>query len=364
MAQLVAQLWYNAGMSFQPRYVLTQRLRDNLREIERLKGQVCTTMIAPSAEMAVRLRASVEAVHSSTAIEGNPLDLRQVREVITTGKHLTRDEYAVIEVSNYKKAWDYIQQRRLREDELTVSDILDLHRLITSGLLDETRCGCVRQIPVVIENSQRQVLYQAVEAERVSTELEQLIDWVRQSQFNVHPVVVAGVIHLQLLNIHPFADGNGRTARATTALYLALQGYDNDGGLVLDTYYASDRAAYYRMLQEVSGRDYNCACAADWTAWLEYFVSGVVSSLHVLAAEMKIAGMLTDRQSSLWDRIDQEIVSAIVKWGRVTISQLETLLPEVSRRSLQRRLQDLVQAGFLRKVGETKDVYYVQEEGA
>ena len=82
----MAQLWYNEIMTFQPRYTITDQIKDDLREIERLKGRLCGVAIAPAAESAIRLRASVEAVHSSTAIEGNPLDLGQVRAV--SGKQL------------------------------------------------------------------------------------------------------------------------------------------------------------------------------------------------------------------------------------------------------------------------------------
>lgn len=279
-------------MKYVPKYTMTEKTRSNLQEIERLKDKIRGSRILPEAEASIRLRASVEAVHSSTSIEGNPLNAGEVRAVITSNKPLSREEYAEIEVQNYKKALDFIDRRRHGSPDLTLEDILTLHQVITDRLLDKTRSGKIRKNPVFIENQEHEVLYTAIEPEETEGALNEMLEWVRESQFSVHPVIIAAMIHFRMIAIHPFADGNGRTARALTSLFLALNQYDCNGALVLDSYYASDRKAYYAILQLTSGKIYAEALKADLTPWLEYFTDGVLTSLHVLDAEIRMINLV------------------------------------------------------------------------
>ena len=160
--------------------------------------------------------------------------------------------------------------------------------------------------------------------------------------------------------IHPFSDGNGRTARALVSLFLALNQYDCDGALVLDSYYASDRKAYYAILQLLNGKNYAFSIKSDLTPWLEYFTDGFLTSLHVLDAEIRMINLaVIDKNSNALDREDQDILSYASKFGSVSISEAEEMMPEVSRRSIQRRLKQLVDNGYLELVGETHEAKYV-----
>ena len=347
-------------MSYLPKYIITEKIKNNLQDIEKIKDKIRGSRILPEAEASIRLRASVESVHSSTSIEGNPLNANEVRAVITSKKRLSKEEYAKIEVRNYKKALDYIDERRHGSSEISLDDVLELHKIITDRLLDKTRNGKLRKNPVYIENQNHEILYTAVEPKRVEEELNALIEWIESSRFSIHPIIIAAIIHFRLASIHPFSDGNGRTARALTSLYLALNQYDCDGSLVLDSYYASDRAAYYYVLQLVNGKNYSSSTRADLTPWLEYFTDGFLTSLHVLDAEIRMMDLVLLRGNpNKLDREDQDILSYASKFGSISISEAEEVLPEVSRRSAQRRLKQLVDSGYLEMVGETRDIKYI-----
>ncbi len=347
-------------MSYIPQYTINEKIRNNLQDIEKLKDKIRGSRILPETQASIRLRASVESVHSSTSIEGNPLNVNEVRVVITSDKILTKDEYAEIEVQNYKNALDYIDKRRYGSSEIILEDILELHRIITDRLLGKTRNGKIRKNSVHIENQDHEILYEAIDADKVEDALVELLDWVRESQFSVHPVIIAAVIHFRIAAIHPFADGNGRTARALTSLFLALNQYDCNGSLVLDSYYASDRRAYYAILQLLNGRNYASSVKSDLTPWLEYFTDGFLTSLHVLDAEIRMLNVaIVGKDVTDLDREGQDIISYVSKFGSISISEAEEILPEVSRRSLQRRLKDLVDGGYLELVGETHEARYV-----
>ena len=345
-------------MSYQPIFKVSDRVRRHLQDIERLRSTIIGGHILPAVEASVRHRASVESVHSSTSIEGNPLDINQVRAVISSDRVLTKQEYAEIEVYNYKQALDYIDRRRSGGD-IALDDILKLHQIITDRLLDSTRNGKIRHRPVYIENEQHQIIYTAVDAPQVKNELIDLLNWVKDNQFVLHPVIIGAIIHFHLAAIHPFSDGNGRTARATTALYLALAHYDNDGTLTLDTYYASDRPSYYAILRRLNGENYASSQQADLTPWLEYFAEGYLTSLRVLDAEIRLLSLATLTDKPALDRNDQDIISYVAKFGSLNISEAESILPELSRRTIQHRLKRLVDQGYLDLVGATHEAKYV-----
>ncbi len=345
-------------MSYQPVFKVSDQVRRHLQDIERLRSTITSGHILPSVEASVRHRASVESVHSSTSIEGNPLDINQVRAVISSDRILTKQEYAEIEVYNYKQALDYIDRRRSGGD-ITLDDILKLHQIITDRLLDSTRSGKIRRRPVYIEDEQHQIIYTAVDAPRVKNELIDLLNWIKDNQFVLHPVIIGAIIHFHLAAIHPFSDGNGRTARATTALYLALAHYDNDGALALDTYYASDRPSYYAILRRLNGENYASSQQADLTPWLEYFAEGYLTSLRVLDAEIRLLSLATLTDKPALDRNDQDIISYVAKFGSLNISEAESILPELSRRTIQHRLKRLVDQGYLDLVGATHEAKYV-----
>ena len=354
-------MWYNVYMSYIPKYTINEKVRGHIQEIEKLKNKIRGSRILPETEASIRLRASVESIHSSTSIEGNPLNANEVRAIITSDKILTKEEYAEIEVQNYKNALDYIDERRHGSSDITLEDILELHRIITDRLLDKTRNGKIRKNPVYIENRDHEVLYTAIDAGKVKEALDELIEWVKDSQFSIHPVIIAAIIHFRLAAIHPFSDGNGRTARALTSLFLALNQYDCNGSLVLDSYYASDRQAYYGVLQLVNGKDYATSVKADLTPWLEYFTDGFLTSLHVLDAEIRMINLVipNGKNMSELDREDQDILSFVSKFGSINISEAEKFMPEVSRRSVQRKLKQLVDNGYLAMTGEAREAKYV-----
>ena len=350
-------------MSYVPQYTINEKIRNNLQDIETLKDIIRGSRILPEAEASIRLRASVESVHSSTSIEGNPLDISEVRAIVTSDKTLSKEEYAEIEVQNYKNVLDFIDKRRHGNSEITLDDILELHRIITDRLLDKTRNGKIRKNPVYIENQNHEILYTAIDACDVRGALDELLDWVKRSRFSIHPAVIAAMIHFRMAAIHPFSDGNGRTARALTTLFLALNQYDCNGALVLDSYYASDRKAYYSILQLLNGKNYASSIKSDLTPWLEYFTDGFLTSLHVLDAEIRILNLaVINKDATLLTREDQDIISYISKFGSISITDAEAILPEVSRRSIQRRLKQLVDDGFLELIGETHDAKYVLKQ--
>jgi len=175
--------------------------------------------------------------------------------------------------------------------------------------------------------------------------MRELVEWLRREE-SIHPVLVAGIAQFQLVHIHPFVDGNGRTSRLFSTLCLYRAGYDFKRLFTISEYYDRDRAAFYAALQ--GARE----AGMDLTGWLEFFVAGLSTQLQevksrgeqaIRADVIAAAKKLNERQASL--------VAAFLERGNLSLADCERLLPDVARRTLQRDLKALVSAGLIAEVG-------------
>jgi Fic family protein len=309
----------------------------------------------------MRYRATVEATHSSTSIEGNPLSIKQVEQALSSKPSLTRHRYAEIEVRNYRKAIGYIEKRATSDRKMTTEDILTVQGIITKELLDDSRVGHWRKNNVYIEDQDGRTVYDAVDAKDVEREVNELLNWLNTTSYNIHPVIASAIFHIQLVSIHPFADGNGRSTRALTMLYLALRDYDFRSSLVLDTYYSMDKKAYYEALHSAQGESYDTARKACLDFWIQYFSDGFLVSVNVLAAEVTLLASAVYKPvaNKKMSRDEVDILSYIQQFGSITISEAEGIFRDASRRTIQRRLKYMVDEGYIRLDGTTHGAKYV-----
>lgn len=363
MAQLVAQFWrdicYNICMAYLPKYIITDELLSVIAEIETLRSRIDTSYILPEREIEMRHRATVEATHSSTAIEGNPLNIKQVEKVLANETVLTRDQYAKVEVQNYKKALDWIDKRKLSHKPIVLKDVLTIHGIIMDNLLPVDKTGALRNVDVAIVNQDGHELYLGPKSGILATEITQLLEWLKLNE-NTHPVIVSAILHFQFVSIHPFSDGNGRTTRALTQLYLGLRNYDLRGALVLDSYYLAEKQEYYDALNETQGRTYSSAVKTNLNPWINYFVNGFLSSVKVLATEVAVLSSVigTKQDQRKINQEDAEILSYARQFSSISLAEAKDVLPNVSRRTLQRKLKNFVDDGYLTVSGNGPSTIY------
>jgi Fic family protein len=161
---------------------------------------------------------TVELTYTSNAIEGNTLTRAEtamlIEKGLTVGGKPLKDH---IEATNHKQALDYICSL-IDQNTLRLDDILSIHRLILKGI-DDAEAGCLRSVSVRISGST--VIFP--NSAKLPKLMETLEAWLRDN--DLHPVDKAIQAHYQLVTIHPFVDGNGRTARLLMNLLLMQQGY-------------------------------------------------------------------------------------------------------------------------------------------
>ena len=185
---------------------------------------------------------ALEWTYNSNAIEGNTLSLNETKVVLqhglTVGGKTLREHF---ETLNHKKAIDWLTERVSQDFSLSVKDILHLHYLVMSGIADEY-AGIIRTGRVRITGAK----FIPPNPLKVPDLLEELIEWVNDNPLNLNIVERISVFHHRFVWIHPFFDGNGRTARLVMNLLLMKWGYPPV--IVLKV----DRMKYYRALEDAN----------------------------------------------------------------------------------------------------------------
>jgi Fic family protein len=178
--------------------------------------------------------------------------------------------------------------------------------------------------------------------------MSELVDWLNREEEDTHPVLVSGIAQFQLVHIHPFLDGNGRTSRLLSTLCLYRAGYDFKRLFAISEYYDKNRATFYQAIQGV--RENNM----DMTGWLEFFVEGLSTQL----AEVRDRGKQAIRRDvlikehKLSDR-QAKALGHLLEHGSLHIKDFEAICPEVNRRTLQRDLKAMLDKGILVSEGAT-----------
>jgi Fic family protein len=183
-----------------------------------------------------------------------------------------------------------------------------------------------------------------------------LLQWLNAKEVStLDPVVEAGIAHYEFVRIHPFIDGNGRTARVLATLILNMRGFDAKQFFTLDDYYDSDRPAYYRALQSVNAK------TLDTTKWLEYFVEGVATSMNAvkervirLSAERLRAS--THGQIALTER-QMNIVEFIVQHGKITNKDIRSMF-DIAAPNAHKEILKLIKLGVIRANGRGRSLSY------
>jgi len=341
---------------FQPNFKYTHRIVNLLSEISAAREVILNSPLIPKWEVALRREAIIRSAHSSTHIEGNRLNLEQVSE-LEKGRKITATRKDRNEVLNYLSVLRKIDTL-VKGKKLTVDDILRMHRKVTKGTLVLSEdSGAFRTRYVVVANPLTQEVYfRPPKNEDVPRLVKGLTEWVNSRDTgDLDSIVVAGITHYEFVRIHPFIDGNGRTARVLATWILYNRGLDTKQFFALDDYYNSDRPAYYKALQSVNQATLNL------TKWLEYFVEGVYISVQEVKA--RVVRLSSERlrktrkgQIALTER-QMQVVEFINVHGRITNRDMQKMFGLSNRAALD-EIKKLLKLKVLKQVGKGRSVHY------
>lgn len=253
-------------MPFEPRFTIRPQLLALVEQVavlrERIQGAAVELSWIPALQKDTRARNG----HASTAIEGNPLTLEQVR-LLEEGRELSAvSSRPQREVLNYFAGLRYVE-KHAKKKTLRHEDIFELHRLLAASVMDQGEAGRYRTIAVRVGP------HIPPAAAEVSGLMFELLQWWNGKSLELSPVLSSAILHYQFEWIHPFADGNGRTGRALALWELYRRGFDSHHIFSVDEYYWEDRPAYYAALDAVRRE------GGELTGWLEYCAEGLRRTL-------------------------------------------------------------------------------------
>jgi Fic family protein len=326
-------------MALVPQFTITPLLLSEVEQVAAMRERIQSAVVDMAWIPALQKDTRARNVHASTAIEGNPLTLDQVR-ALEEGRALSgstaRHER---EVLNYFAGLRYAEKNAAKKT-IRHAEILKLHGILAGEVMDQGEAGKYRTIAVRVGS------YRPPPPSAVSGLMFELLEWWNKASQQHSPVLSSAILHYRFEAIHPFADGNGRTGRALALWELYRRSFDAHHIFSVDEYYWEDRPAYYAALDGVR------KAGEDLTAWLEYCAAGLrqtlerawlrIQTFHVTSAEKLV---LRPRQ--------EQLLHLLRDHGSMAPGEIWKALG-VSRQGAMDLLRPLLDAGLVEKVGSKK----------
>jgi len=254
-------------VSYQPQFIITPALLARVEQIAALRERILAATVEVPWIPALQKDTRTRNTHSSTAIEGNPLTLEQVRAVEEGREIPAVAARAKREVVNYFAALRFVEKNAAKKT-ISHEEILSLHKIMAGDVMDQGTAGRYRTIAVRVGR------YVPPPPGDVSGLMFELLAWWNKEAAKMSPVLSSAIVHYRFESIHPFADGNGRTGRALALWELYRRGFDTHHIFSVDEFYWEDRPRYYAALDAVRHE------GEDLTAWLEYAAEGLQVTLE------------------------------------------------------------------------------------
>jgi len=313
---------------FKPNFRYTDKIVKNLVDIASAREAVLNSYLIPKWEVSLRKDALIRASHASTAIEGNPLTIEEV-SMLAHGRKVLASRKAELEVLNYLKVLEKIEVFQ-QKGRVTSKNILKLHKYISKDILEKPEYeGRYRELQVYVGNNKTgDVIFMPPQPDEVPGLMTEFLKWVNSEDAKkLDPVMVAGISHYEFVRIHPFVDGNGRTARSLATLILYLREFD------IKRFFA-----------------------------LEYFTDGVLISIakvkeKVLRLSLEKHKRDSKGQVSLTER-QMKIIETLQKNGKIRAGEVAKMFG-VTRQAALKELHKLVEPEVIRLEGKGRGAYYV-----
>lgn len=339
---------------FTPNFNITSKTKFYLEDIDRRVWLIDHMLIIPKHEAWMRREVSVRRAVGTTKIEGATLDEAAVSKLASQshGAKYTEDEQANI---NALEAYEFIDflsdQKDIPIDELVIRQ---LNRYFMHAAPETLTPGVYRRGQNTVGN------FIPPDQGDVPGLMRSFALWLRDDEDDVHPVFKAAIAHIHLVAIHPFWDGNGRTARGLSTLMLQRSSFGFKKLLSLENYLSNGRDSYFTAIERALGTRFTAGY--DATSWLEFFTL----SLNIEAQ------FLEDRMTD-WHRMMQDLHAQAatvgllerqvdghmfaLQTGQITRSDYIEITG-VSPVTASRDLAELVRVGALIPEGKTRTRVY------
>ena len=336
---------------FEPKFTYTNKIVNYIAKIASAKEVISNAKIIPLYDTQLKQDALIKSSHYSTSIEGNPLKLDEVKTLIMNNqKATTKAEKEVLNYFNVLNNLDIYSDKTI-----TKNTILSLHKDLTKDLLrDQEYEGKYRDTSVIIGNVHtKKINYIPPDAYKVPYLVDELLDWLNNCTTELYPVIVAGILHYELVRIHPFIDGNGRTSRLMATLILSINEFNIDNYFTLDEYYNQDRQAYVDALKSADKNQ-------DLTFWLEYFCQGVLYSIEKVKKEVLTLAQITSKYDNTIELTPNEIsvLTLLEEKKHIKNKDIQNML-NISPQASYKIIRKLKNKKLIKNIGKGRSTEYI-----
>ncbi|XVJ51438.1 MAG: Fic family protein [Vampirovibrio sp.] len=336
---------------FQPRFNISPTATRALMTIEASRQVLDTLPFTVEMLASLRETARLMTTHYSTQIEGNRLTQEQVKAVVEGKGRFPNRERDEQEVRYYYRALEYVEQAGQSPDPLDEQTLQTIHGLVMHGKPAPTPYRDGQN--VIRDSGSGRIVYLPPEAPDVAVLMANLVEWINASLVEgVYPVpVIAAVAHYQFATIHPYYDGNGRTARLLTTLILHRNGYGLRGIYSLEAYYAQNLQAYYEALSVGESHNYYMGRAeADFSGFVTYFCQGMdtaFAKVRLQATQQEAQGK--GDQSPLLRNLNAKQRLALIWFQQHRTATTQELSSQLglNPRSVSALCKEWLESGFL-----------------
>jgi len=332
-------------VAYKPIYTITPLLLSQVEQVAALRERILAAAVQVPWIPALQKDTRIRNAHSSTAIEGNPLTLEQVRAIEEGREIPATAQRPRREIANYFAGLRFVE-KNAKTNVITHAKVLRLHRIMADKVMDQGAAGEYRTIRVKVGD------YIAPAPDKVRPLMSELLEWWNKTSAKISPIVSSAIVHHQFETIHPFADGNGRTGRMLSLWELYRRGFDNHHIFSIDEFYWEDRARYYAALEKVREE------RNDLTSWLEYSADGLRVTLeHVWTRIQKLTAHAGKKKLVL--RPKQEQLLHLLRERKALTPREIWEGVGVSKQGALDLLRPLIEAGLVKRVGTKKTGRYL-----
>ncbi|MCF0247706.1 MAG: Fic family protein [Synergistes sp.] len=331
--------------------VITNEMLRLITEIEENRHRAAAVSLPDMVMNRLRKNTMKKSSYASNKIEGNPLTEAEAERAIEADphEHFLKPE---LEIRNYFSALSFLDECQKKRLPVTKDLILKVQSIVEQGAPKE-KIGLRGPMPpgflfAVYDSHTGAAEYIPPDHADVSALLEELVDYLAET--DDHPLIIAAIAHYQLVTIHPFEDGNGRTARLISGYLLDFYGYGFQGLGSPDEFFAYDTDEYYRSLQMslpplyYSGRNN----PPHPEIWLTYFLRMMkLYSDRVTSLSEEAAPESVKRSLSFLNANERALLSFLLKEGIEEFTPAALAKPlGVTNRTVINRTAKLVSIGF------------------
>ena len=340
--------------AFNPKFTITNTMTAAITQIERARGFLEAARLSDDWVRDMGNQALIKEAHHTTHIEGTRLTLDQAERLWKGEAVPEADPDDARELLNYRSAFEFVSECLDSGDPITEGLIREIHRKLVEDVRGGSAApGDYRRIQNYVANAATgEVIFTPPSAVEVPIMMSEMVKWLN-SGLEIHPVLISGIAQFQLVHIHPFLDGNGRTSRLLSTLCLYKAGYDFKRLFTISEYYDRDRPTFYKSIQSVREN------GMDMTGWLEYFITGLQTQMVEIKerGEQVIRRDVLVQKHSLNER-QAKALDLLMKKGAIHISEVEEICSGVTRRTLQRDLNNLIELHLVRLKGSARQSNY------